>query len=134
MPYLRHRCRKYVIYDTAARSRHTPRTSQTLPWLFWHGVVPSLTLSCTPKWPSIRRATYAYAVSACIRRIIRPVSSYEVNNPYLRHRFKFAAQPPDRPSATTAVLAWSRAITEAIVYPKQSSTRRDTCVVSACTS
>ena len=55
--YLRHRCRKYVIYDTAARSRQTP------------------------VWPD----------------------------------------------AASAVLAWCRAIIiEAILYPKQSRTRRDT--------
>ena len=45
--YLRHRCRKYLIYDTTARSRHTRRFGQTLPRVFWYGVQLSLKLSCT---------------------------------------------------------------------------------------
>ena len=53
-------------------------------------------------------------------------------SPVLRHRSNFAAQPPHRPSATSAVLAWCMAIIEAVVYPKRSSTRRDAYVVSAC--
>ena len=53
---------------------------------------------------------------------------------YLRHRSKLAPQRTDRPSVTTPVLPWGRAIVEAIVYPKRSSNRRDTHDVSACTN
>ena len=45
--YLRHWCRKYVIYDTAARSRHGPRISSTPSQLRWHGVELPLKLSFT---------------------------------------------------------------------------------------
>ena len=46
----------------------------------------------------------------------------------------FAARTPGRLDAVTASLAWCRATIEAIIYPKRSSTRRDTYhVVSACT-
>ena len=45
---------------------------------------------------------------------------------YLRHRSIFAARTPDRLDAVTASLAWCRTSIEAIIYPKRSSTRRDT--------
>lgn len=46
--------------------------------------------------------------------------------PYLRHRATCAAHAPDRPATATAVLAWCRAIIEAVMYPKRSITRGDT--------
>ena len=57
-PFLRHRCRKYVVYDTAPRSRHTPRIGQAVPRRCWHGVGLSLELSGTlnnPVRDKIRR-------------------------------------------------------------------------------
>ena len=58
-----------LIYDTAARSRHTPRIGQTLPRLFWHGVELSL------KLPNMQTPQYStrYLVSAYTRRLNRPV-------------------------------------------------------------
>ena len=53
--------------------------------------------------------------------------------PYLRHHGTFAARTPERLDAVTVALTWCRASIEAIIYPKRSSTRRDTQVVSACT-
>ena len=40
-------CRKYLFYDTAVRSWHTPRTIPREPRLRWHVVRLSLTLWCT---------------------------------------------------------------------------------------
>ena len=49
--YLRHRCRKYLTYDTAARSPYTPRITPRLPRLRWHVVGQSLKLWCIPNGP-----------------------------------------------------------------------------------
>ena len=117
-----------LIYDTAARSRHTPRIGQTLPRLFWHGVELSLKLSCTENGPVFDE----------MHRIrVHPQNNQTgvVNKPHLRHRSKLAVQLPDRPSVTTAVCTWWTAIVDkAIVCPKRPSTRRDTYVVSAYTN
>ena len=125
--YLRHQCRRYVIYDTAARSAHTPRIGQMLPRLLWHGV--ELALIVYPKRPSIRRDT---SYPGETRRIITPVSHIILFTtpvsqiPYLRHRVVFAVRTSDRLDAVTAGLVWCRAMIEAVMYPKRSSTRRDT--------
>ena len=63
-----------------------------------------------------------YVVVWCTGRIFRPVSQI----PYLRHRGKFTARTSDRVDNFTAGLARCRAAIEAIMYPKRSSTRRDT--------
>ena len=59
-----------------------------------------------------------------------PVSqlvSYDIGvvDDLLRHCDTFAAHALDRPGTTRVVLAWCRAINEAIMNPRRPSTRRD---------
>ena len=82
-----------------------------------------------PKWS---RGSTRYAVSWCTGRIFEPVSILNLFTtsvsqiPFFRHHGTFTTLTPDRLAAVTASLARFGATNQTVIYPKRSSTRRDT--------